>query len=189
MKYIIFALLITTAFICSTRGDVFEASSSEDASMFIRDDPHKNRAILFYDEVQEVSQKDVHKRDDKIISIFLKKGEKDRLKEDWVDKLKDEVNLMIVDAFKQENADIVRKFNVKATPYIIMFENHKTQFESIVDDKTFDKVKELLLKSEEDKTLRPTFSNDFVPPRVDEAKPKTKLQKLNNIKYKFQIIC
>ena len=172
MKHIIIVLLIATAFICTSKGDVFEAASSADVDTFINEEPEKNRAVLFYDEVQEVSQKDVHKRDDKIISIFLKKGEKDRLKEDWVDKLKDGVNLMLVDSFKKENSDIVKKFSVKSTPYIIIFENHKTQFESVVDDKTFDKVKELLLKSLEDKKSKSTSNKSNTTPSTNEAKPK-----------------
>ena len=172
MKHIIFALLITTAFICTSRGDVFEATSSADVNTFISEEPDKNRAVLFYDEVQEVSQKDVHKRDDKIISIFLKKGEKERLKEDWIDKFKDGINLMLVDSFKKENSDIVKKFSVESTPYIVIFENHKTQFESVVDDKTFDKVKEVLLKSLEDKNTKSTSSKSNTTPSTNEAKPK-----------------
>ena len=95
MKYILSLLLIVVTVIPATKWDVYEALSSEDVNLFINDDPHKNRAIMFYDEIQEISQKGLHKRDDKIISIFLGKGEKNRLKEDWVDELKDGFNIML----------------------------------------------------------------------------------------------
>ena len=65
--------------------------------------------------------------------------------------------------------------NVKETPYIVIFENHKTQFESIVFYNTFDKVKELLLKSHTDKTLSTAFKNGLASNSDDGVKTKTKI--------------
>ena len=129
---------------------------------------------MFYDEVQDVASKDIHEKAHKIVSIFLKTGDKDKLQEQWVNTLSDGFNLMRIDAFKKENADIVKSFNVKSTPYVIIFDDKKTQLETVIDDTTFDKVKDLLLKAVAKKNERPTFSNDKVPPPADKipAEPK-----------------
>ena len=100
MKIKIFSLLLILNL---TAANVFEAGSSEDIEFFIHDDPIANRALMFYDEVQEVAQKRTTKLVDDVIGIFLNKGEDGRSEEKWVDDLDDGVNLMRVDYFKKEN--------------------------------------------------------------------------------------
>jgi hypothetical protein len=147
---------------------VFEATCSDDVEFFIKHEPEKNRALLFYDEIQDISDKSVHEKTLKIISIFLKKDDKDRLKEDWVDTLKDGFNLMRINKAKKENEKAANSFNVKSTPLLIFFQDKQTKIDSVISEITFDDVKKLLMNDVQKKTQRPTFSNDMVP----ETKPK-----------------
>jgi hypothetical protein len=139
-------LLILSLALIYSQAAVTEASNSQDVDSFINSDQNKNIAILFYDRLQNFGDKTIHKNTDKIISVFLNKGDKDRLKEDWIDKLSQEFNLIKVDKNDHANQKIVSSFNVKSTPLVVIFNNKKTELETIVDDTTFDKVKSLLLK-------------------------------------------
>lgn len=147
--------------------EVFEAQLSDDVDFFINHEPESNVAIIFYDEVQEVASKDITNKVDKIIGVFIAQGEDRRTDEPWVDTLNDSVNLMRVDAFKAENAEIVKIFQVKATPYLVLFRDGQTFSEEVVNDKTFDKVKQFLLQKKE--TNRDTWGNDNVPPTQAQA--------------------
>ena len=131
---------------------VFEGASSENVKFFINDNPKANRALMFYDQVQEVAQKQTKKWADEVVGIFMPKGDPKRSKLDWVDQLNDGVNLMRVDAYDSDNKEIVKEFGIDKTPYIIVFNEGKTQFEEVVDDFTPKRLKEtLLLKPQVDK--------------------------------------
>lgn len=164
------ALLLFCALICFARAEVFEAGSSEDVDTFVSFEPDKNRALLFYDEVQDVANKDIHSKVDLITSIFFKTDDQYRLHEDWVDKLNGGVNMMRIDAFKTENDNVVKSFNVKSTPYLVIFENKNTQLETVIDDSTFDQVKEIFSKQDEAKADSSSSNEAQQTMTTDQAK-------------------
>lgn len=140
-----FTALFLVAILGISCAFVYEANSSDDVTNFLSDDPDSNRVIIFYDEVQEVAQKQVKKLTEDITSIFLPRGDQDRLQERWVDDLNDKVNLMRIDRFNPDNQKMVDLFEIKETPWMVIFENGIQKIDEKINDLSFDKVKEALI--------------------------------------------
>lgn len=146
LKRLLSVTVLITLAINVAKAEVYLAQNGDDIQYFLSRDSSSNVALLFFDEVQEVAQKDVAEASHKLEGIFLKKGQEGRSTEEWVDTLNDNVNMMKIDAFNKENTEMVKTFNIKETPFLILYENGKIALETKVDKDTTQRVKDILYK-------------------------------------------
>ena len=146
LKQLLSVTVLMVLAINVANAEVYLAQNGDDIQYFLSRDSSSNIALLFFDEVQEVAQKDVAEASHKLEGIFLKKGQEGRSTEEWVDTLNDSVNMMKIDAFNKENTEMVKTFNIKETPFLILYENGKIALETKVDKDTTQRVKDILYK-------------------------------------------
>ena len=139
----IFAVILM--FVEQIFGEVYEATDSDEVNFFLSDDPKANIALMFYDEVQEVTSKDISASVDEILGVFLPEGEEGFTDEEWVKSLAGNFSLMRVDSFGKENKEIVAEYGIISTPYLVILENGTVVLNETVDDSTIDDVEEILV--------------------------------------------
>lgn len=120
---------------------IYEARNSDDVDYFLAHNPEENGAILFYDPNQEKSP-NTSSTLTKVMGVFKNIGEDGRSNDAWVNQLNDKVHLMRVDATSLDNARVVQEFKVGKTPLLILLDYGTIQLMEIVNDKSYDHLKE-----------------------------------------------
>ena len=132
---------------------IYEARNSDDVDFFLEHNPEQNSALLFYNSDENDIQ-EVQRNIDSVLSIFKNIGEEGRSTEDWVDSLNDRVHLMKVDVLDIDNTRIVKSFRVGHTPFVSFFKDGTPILEEVIDQKTFDNIKEIYQAEQHEKEAK-----------------------------------
>ena len=175
-------LFIAVAFLCilsTTYATVFEAESSEDVDLFLKENEQETIALFFYDsEVDNTKNKGwFSSLSSKVLGVFMSRDQYGRENEDWVEMFDDKLHLMRIDV---RNPDLLRtkeEFNIEKAPYIVIQENQRTILREDVDENTYDHVREVLDKRPniENKTGGAALKSFNLEPDADtnDTEPKT----------------
>lgn len=120
---------------------IYEAENSQKARVFLADNPNKNRALMFYDIIQEDSNAQLEAQVDRVMTLFVTSNY-----EGWTSTKKEDLNIMRIDVSKGANKEIVQEYKVQSTPYLVLLFNGNPIFQEIVDENTDDHVKDVLFK-------------------------------------------
>ena len=149
MKTSYILVMIALLSVCWTASStVFEAASSGDVDLFVKENEKETIGLLFYD-----SKANNDKNEDwfanlssKILGIFMSHDQYGRSTEDWVEMFDDKLHLMRVDVRNPANMRSKAEFNIEDAPYIVLQDNQRTVLREKISQETYAHVRNILDK-------------------------------------------
>jgi hypothetical protein len=124
--------------------NVYECNQSDDADFFLDSDPARYRALLFYKNGDDF---DYDTDFERVQTIFMDPDDDNWDGESWIEQYSYDINAMRVSINKTANAGLVKAFEVKITPFIILFDDIKDAVEEVINQGIYDRVREAIQES------------------------------------------
>ena len=146
MKINLFAIFCLAALLIAANATVFEAETSEDVDLFLKDFENETIALMFYDSKNENQDDEdwFSRLSSKILGIFMSKDQFGRSTEDWVEMFDDKLHLMRIDVQNKDNLRSREEFNIEFAPYIVLQDKRRTVLREKIDAETYEHVRMLL---------------------------------------------